>query len=144
MNDDLMMRLKLAAREDGWTIGSASAAELQQAEVKGLPKELIEFYRRCNPQGFKKQPPLDPPLDDASDTFPWPTCPLYRLRKLKQSLYSLDQILDPMDEEWDALAFANGFIHFAENIYGDRYCMDVNVRTEAAPPDCPVHPRNCL
>ena len=70
MNDELIMRLKQAAREDGWRIGPAPAEQLRRAEVEGLPKELVEFYRKRNPPPAKKQPPLEPPLDDASHSFP--------------------------------------------------------------------------
>jgi len=81
----------------------ASASDLKRAEEAGFPKELLEFYRICEPIEYIE---------------------------IRQRIWSIKNALI---ENTDAVPGCSlrpfGFIVFASNLFGDSYCIDTNATT---------------
>jgi hypothetical protein len=81
----------------------ASAKDIQKAIEFGFPKELLDFYRLCNPK----------------------VC-----IEFKQRIWSIDHAIVENEGAVPGCAlFPHGYVVFASNGCGDAYCLDMNVAT---------------
>jgi hypothetical protein len=89
-------------RERGGTaLRPASTEDLAAARAAGFPEELIEFYRRWEPESCIE---------------------------LKQRIWSIKEaIVENTDAVPGCALSPHGFIVFASNMFGDSYCIDTNV-----------------
>lgn len=104
MNDAIQALVTKIQQTGSEKLQPASAEDLKRAEEAGLPLELIEFYRECNPE-------------DCIE--------------LKQRIWSIDNALVENQGAVPGCFLAtHGFIVFASNMSGDSYCIDTNVKTD--------------
>jgi hypothetical protein len=81
----------------------ASKMDLKRARKAQFPKELIEFYRQCEP------------IDCI---------------ELRQRIWSIENALvENTDAVPGCVLYPHGFVVFASNRCGDSYCIDTNVTT---------------
>jgi hypothetical protein len=103
-----MQALKDAVKSAGRAgrIRPATPRDLQRAEKAGFPRELLRFYKRCEP--------------DPRDGYV----------ELDQRLYCIARALRENRKELPGVAlFPHGYVVFAGTTAGDPYCIDTNVKS---------------
>jgi hypothetical protein len=102
--DEVMKTLRAKLKEKGEPdLGPASAADLNRALAANFPEELVDFYRKWEPE---------------------------QCIELKQRVWSIEEALEENSDMVPGCVLAPlGFIVFASTICGDSYCVDTNVET---------------
>lgn len=96
-------RIKNGGRHPQRQLRPASAEDIQRAEQAGFPRELLDFYRECEPADYIE---------------------------FKQRIWSINKALEENRDYVPGCSLSpHGFIVFASNICGDAYCIDTNVAT---------------